>query len=101
MADGGTVLTTHIDRHHTTSTPTELLMRQGLAIAEEAGETVGALRRYLGVARRTGTLDDVATELADVVITAYTTAHRLGIDLPAAIDTKTQIIFSRGWRDPR
>lgn len=64
--------------------------RQVLALAEEAGEFVGAYRRAAGMARRTGTWDDVEAELADVAITAYVTAHVLDVtvDLPAERDTE-------------
>ncbi|MFC5186988.1 pyrophosphohydrolase domain-containing protein [Actinomadura harenae] len=136
-------------------------VRQALALAEEAGEFLAAYRRWSGRARRAGTLDDVAAELADVLITTYVTARVLGIplghipellpdddpdlpvirlfrlaawfldsyvnndgkgaevyltsiataaqdaattigiDLCAAVDAKVQILYARGWRDPR
>lgn len=78
--------------------PTTAATRQVLAVAEEAGEFVGAYRRAAGLARRPGTWDDVHAELADVVITAYVTAVALGIDLDAAIAAKLAVIFARGWR---
>lgn len=59
--------------------------RQVLALAEEAGEFVGAYRRAAGMARRTGGWDDVRDELADVAITAHVTAVVLGLDLTAAL----------------
>lgn len=74
--------------------------RQVLNLAEETGEFVGAYRRWVGLARRTGTWEDVTAELADVVITAYITAHVLGIDLDAAWHAKAQTILTRGWREP-
>jgi NTP pyrophosphatase (non-canonical NTP hydrolase) len=55
--------------------------RPVLALAEEAGEFVGAYRRFTGLARRAGTAAQMHAELADVVITAYVTAAELGIDL--------------------
>ncbi len=58
-------------------------------------------RRYTGRARRTGSLEDVGHELADVVITAYTVAGLLDIDLDAAIADKARIVLSRPARDPR
>ncbi|WP_026415621.1 MazG-like family protein [Actinomadura oligospora] len=136
-------------------------VRQALALAEEAGEFLAAYRRWSGRARRTGTLNDVAAELADVLITTYVTAcvldmplgrvpeflpddnpdlpviglfrlagsfldsyvnndgkgaevyltsiaiaaqdaaTTIGIDLRAAVDAKVQILYTRGWRDPR
>ncbi|MBO2456583.1 MazG nucleotide pyrophosphohydrolase domain-containing protein [Actinomadura violacea] len=73
--------------------------RQVLALAEEVGEFVGAYRRWAGMARRTGDFSDVREELADVVITAYVTAHVLDIDLETAWRAKARHILSRGWRD--
>lgn len=77
----------------------EMKMRQGLSLAEEAGEAVGALRRYLGVARRSGTLGELEGELADVVLAAYMLAHYVGSDLDTAILRKAEKIFTRGWRE--
>jgi NTP pyrophosphatase (non-canonical NTP hydrolase) len=79
--------------------PHEMKMRQGLALAEEAGETVGALRRYLGLARRSGTLIELEDEIADVVLTAYLLAHYVSSDLDAALHRKAEKIFTRGWRE--
>ena len=145
---------------------TDLTQQQVLCLAEEAGEFVGAYRRWAGMARRTGPWEDVKAELADVTITAYTIAELLGfadvlesirdslgeprthaavrqvrtvfravgdfvdsfdrgvqsrslvatriamvinvayavaqvlgIDLDAAVEEKTRVLFSRGWRD--
>lgn len=80
------------------ASPHEMKMRQGLALAEEAGEAVGALRRYLGVARRPGTLTELEDELADVVFTAYLLAHYVDSDLDAALSRKAEKIFTHGWR---
>jgi len=80
--------------------PATLPVQQVLALAEEAGEFTAAYRRWAGMARRTGTWHDVEAELADVVITAYVTAHVLGIDLDAAARAKTEVVFTRGWREP-
>lgn len=54
-----------------------------LCLAEEAGEFVGAYRRWSGQARRPGSVEDVRAELADVVLAAYVTAHEMGITLAA------------------
>jgi NTP pyrophosphatase (non-canonical NTP hydrolase) len=75
------------------------VQRQVLALAEEAGEFVGAYRRWSGQARRTGTAADMRAELADVVITAYVTAHELNFDLDAAIADKLDVVFTRSWRE--
>lgn len=72
---------------------------QGLAVAEETGEFVGALRRYKGLARRRGTFEELCEEWADVVLTAYITAYELGIDPDKAIASKVDKIYSRGWRE--
>ncbi len=77
-----------------------LQSQQVLCLAEETGEFVGAYRRWAGLARRTGPWGDVQAELADVLISAYTTANALGIDLDAAWRAKAHIILTRGWRQP-
>ena len=74
-------------------------LQQALALAEEAGEFVGAFRRWAGMARRPGPFADVEAELADVVVTAFVTADVLGIDLPAVVAAKLDVIFARGWRE--
>lgn len=91
----------NLDEHFPVAFNADRLARQGLAIAEESGEFVGALSRYLGHSRRTGTLDEVAAELADLEITLHLTAHYLGIDVLAAVENKAEVIFSRGFKDPR
>jgi NTP pyrophosphatase (non-canonical NTP hydrolase) len=79
----------------------EWQLRQGTAVAEEAGEFCGALNRYLGMSRRTGTLEDVAAELSDVVLCAYVAANRLGIDLDTSVQAKYDAMVARGWKDAR
>jgi NTP pyrophosphatase (non-canonical NTP hydrolase) len=81
--------------------PATLPVQQVLALAEEAGEFTAAYRRWAGLARRSGPWHDVEAELADVVITAYVTAAVLGIDLDAAARAKAEVVFTRGWREPR
>jgi len=81
--------------------PATLPVQQVLAVAEEAGEFTAAYRRWAGPARRSGPWHDVEAELADVVITAYVTAAVLGIDLDAAARAKAEVVFTRGWREPR
>lgn len=66
-------------------------LRNVLALEEEAGEVVGAYRRWSGMARRTGTAEDLHAEIADVVITTYVTAEDLGVDLDKEIDTATRL----------
>jgi NTP pyrophosphatase (non-canonical NTP hydrolase) len=77
----------------------EAKQRQVIALAEEAGEFVGAARRYMGMARRNGTFEEMEDELADVIITGYVTAHVFGSDLNSAIHRKLIEIYSRGWKN--
>lgn len=69
---------------------------QILCLAEEVGEAVQAYRRATGRARSAATWDNVAEEIADVVIVAYVTAELAGIDLDAAIKAKLAVIEARG-----
>ena len=72
---------------------------QALCVAEEAGELVGAYRRWAGKARRTGTRRDLEDEIADVLITTAVFAERAGIDINEVIARKLAVIYSRGWRE--
>jgi NTP pyrophosphatase (non-canonical NTP hydrolase) len=71
---------------------------QALCVAEEAGELVGAYRRWAGRARRLGTKYDLALEIADVLIVTAVFAKRAGIDIDEAVTDKLEIIYGRGWR---
>ena len=71
---------------------------QALCIAEEAGELVGAYRRYAGKARRTGTRHELEDEIADVLIVTAVFAERIGININDAITRKLATIYRRGWR---
>jgi NTP pyrophosphatase (non-canonical NTP hydrolase) len=73
---------------------------QALCVAEEAGELVGAYRRWAGKARRTGTRRELEDEVADVLIVTAVFAERAGINLSQAISRKLAVIYSRGWRQP-
>lgn len=90
-----------LDAHFPEVTELERHLLNGVAFLEETGEVAGALRRYLGLARRTGTLTEVAAELADSLIALYVMAHYLGIDLDTAVTNKADVIFARGFKDPR
>ncbi|WP_242884096.1 MazG nucleotide pyrophosphohydrolase domain-containing protein [Actinomadura litoris] len=96
LADLAAVVAENIRQHFPAD---EERHRQVLVLAEEAGEFVGAYRRWAGMARRAGDFADVQDELADVVITACVTAHVLNIDLDAAWPTKARHILTRGRRD--
>jgi NTP pyrophosphatase (non-canonical NTP hydrolase) len=74
---------------------------QALCVAEEAGELVGAYRRWAGKARRTGTLEELAHEIADLLIVTAIFAEMTGIDINRAIDDKLRIIWSRGWKEEK
>jgi len=63
-----------------------------------AGRAMKAGRRYLGIARSSGTADQLAGELARVVLSVRKLAGAFGLDLNNAIKHKVEIIFSRGWR---
>lgn len=73
--------------------------RQVHCLAEEVGEFVGAWRRWAGLARRSGTQEEMEHELADVVVTAYVTAHILDFDLDFAAAEKLKIAYARPWRE--
>jgi NTP pyrophosphatase (non-canonical NTP hydrolase) len=81
-------------------TDTNALDVQALCVAEEAGELVGAYRRWAGKARRTGTRRELEDEIADVLIVTAVFAERAGIDLNAAVAAKLAVIYSRGWQQP-
>jgi len=61
---------------------------QGLVLVEECGELVHAMSRYLN--NRTGRLEDVIEECADVAIMIEQMSHTLDFesDLAKAIDKK-------------
>lgn len=73
--------------------------RNVLKLAEEVGEFVGAFVRIAGQSRRLGTHEELASEWADVVITAFIAAWALDINPTEAIGLKLRVMFSRGWRD--
>lgn len=65
----------------------------------EAGKAMKAGRRFLGIARRTGTKEELAVALGRVVISVQFVAQFQGINLEQAIADKLNVIFSRGWRE--
>lgn len=88
----------NIDAHFDSNEP-QRTMRQVLKMAEEAGEFVGAYCRYAGHSRRDGSHNDVALELADIVIVAYICANILDIDLEYVVQRKGEKIVTRGWKE--
>lgn len=79
----------------------EPAVRGVLSVAEEAGEFVGAFRRNVGLARRSGTREEVEDELADVVIAAWAAGTSLGIDMEAVITRKAEVVLGRIERGER
>jgi len=73
---------------------------QIMALAEETGEFVGAMRRWRGMARRRGTEVEAQMELADVIISAYAMADIMGWDVDAITGAKIEKIMNRGWKEP-
>lgn len=63
-----------------------------------AGLAMKSGRRYLGIARRGGTKDQLAGDLARVVLSVRHLADCFGVELDTSIHRKVEIIFSRGWR---
>lgn len=66
-----------------------------LCVAEEAGEFVAAYRRWAGLARRSGTREELEAEIADVVIAAWSAGTGLGIDMEAAVRRKAVTVLDR------
>lgn len=73
---------------------------QVLAVAEEAGEFVGAMRRWTGQARRNGTEQEAQAELADVILSAYCMAEVMGWDADELLKAKIDKVMTRGWKEP-
>jgi NTP pyrophosphatase (non-canonical NTP hydrolase) len=65
----------------------------------EAGVAIKAGRRWLGIARRSGSKEEFAWHLARVVLAVHALANELDIDIDQAIADKVNVIFSRGWRE--
>jgi NTP pyrophosphatase (non-canonical NTP hydrolase) len=72
---------------------------QLMALAEETGEFIGAMRRWRGMARRRGTEDEAKAELADVIISAYAMAEVMGWDVEKITEDKLTKVMSRGWKE--
>jgi hypothetical protein len=61
----------------------------------EAGEAQQAYVNIEGLSRHEDTIDHLAEELADTVITAYICAAVSGIDLDSAIQKKHTVLMTR------
>lgn len=80
------------DREWNTGSEKLSLSFRGNEMAGEVGEACNIIKKLererLGIRGSRATLDDLADELADVVITAHLTAMDAGIDLDAAVKRK-------------
>lgn len=70
-----------------------------LKLAEERGEAIKAYNRYSGLARKRGTLPEVAAELCDTIFSAFILAEKLGIDLGDYFDATYENVMTRGFRE--
>lgn len=72
-----------------------LLEQQVMCVAEEAGEFLAVYRRWRGLARRTGSWEEVCAELADVLLAAHVTLNLLRSSIPddAAQRVRTALRF--------
>ncbi len=68
---------------------------QAFAMCEEIGEVLSAYRRWSGMARRAGTIEDLAEELADVRLTGYVAAHAYEIPVATVLLAHQQIGLDR------
>lgn len=85
--------------HEAAAHSTPLLM-MGSPVPERVGITVGAMRRFCGIARRRSTLAEVTQCLHATMAGVRIYAELTGFDLETAIQDKAAIIFGRGWREP-
>lgn len=69
---------------------------QALVVAEEAGEAIKEIRRYIGAARSGSNRQLVTGELADVIISTEVLAALMSIDLDKAVGDKLHEIEARG-----
>lgn len=85
------------------SSDTEWMDQQAMCVVEEAGEFVGAYRRWRGFARRPGDAQEVEDELADVIVSTacmirlWLCQFGRGDQMEALVAQKLSKIFSRGW----
>lgn len=75
---------------------------QAMCVVEEAGEFIGAYRRWRGFARRPGELEDVTSELADVIIASFIMFANLPGEAQHSIKQKLSKVVTRGYvnKDP-
>ena len=78
----------------------EFIDGQIIDVGEEAGELLGAYRRWTNRARQSGSLDEVGAEWADVMIASIIGARLCGIDMPSAMRDKYEKVMTRGWKNP-
>lgn len=73
--------------------------RHALCLAEEAGEVIGAYRRYTGQARRSGTREELEDELTDLILNAFGLAYLLDADPDVFMERKLGVQFERFWNE--
>lgn len=70
---------------------------QAMCVVEEAGEFIGAYRRWRGFARRPGEARDMHKELADVIIAAFLMFAVLDADAQMHVKAKLFDVITRGY----
>ncbi|MDP5038894.1 MAG: hypothetical protein NWP80_00430 [Candidatus Gracilibacteria bacterium] len=94
-----TRLNENINNANKTYTKKELLLLKSLKLGEEVGELNNEILKQLGFARadKLKNLDknELAGEIADVIITALGIAYEFEIDVESILDTKLKKIFDR------
>jgi hypothetical protein len=66
-----------------------------MKVGEEGGEVLGAWLALHNYHRHPGTVEQLAAELADVVICAFGVALAEGLDLPGAVAAKHHTLMTR------
>jgi NTP pyrophosphatase (non-canonical NTP hydrolase) len=81
------------------NTPLERSYAQLAKLGEEYGELCEALMAKMGHQRQdkldSYTDEALASEMADVAIVLFTLANNLGVDLPAALEKKIEVVNDR------
>jgi NTP pyrophosphatase (non-canonical NTP hydrolase) len=70
---------------------------QAMCVVEEAGEFIGAYRRWRGFARRDGSWNDVTKELSDVIIASLLMFAVMNEDAQCHVKAKLYEVISRGY----
>lgn len=70
---------------------------QAMVVAEEAGEFIGAYRRWRGFARRPGEAKEMYKELSDVIIASLLMFAVLDADAQMHVKAKLHDVITRGY----